>query len=190
MAASRQQWLECGLELVAVEGVNSLILDNLSVRMGLTKGSFYHHFASMAEYEREMAEFWAQMQISAIPRLPRSPSGRLVALQAYVEQIDTQGGGIESAMQAWAQVDGEIRIAISRVDAARLKFFRSVFEPIVADRGRLSLMVEMLGAMLRGSMVAAQRSSGAHIGRLLAEFIRLYGLEGEAAVDLQARLPI
>jgi hypothetical protein len=76
------------------------------------------------------------------------------------------------------------------VDAARLKFFRSVFEPVVSDRGRLSLMVEMLGAVLRGSMVSAQRSPDAQIGKLLAEFIRLYGLEDEAAVDLQTRLPI
>jgi hypothetical protein len=51
-------------------------------------------------------------------------------------------------------------------------------------------MVEMLGAMLRGSMVTAQQSPGPHFGRLFAEFVRLYDLEDEAAVDLQTKLPI
>ena len=48
---SKQAWLDEGLRTLADEGAPALRIDRLAGRLGLSKGSFYHHFDGMAGYK-------------------------------------------------------------------------------------------------------------------------------------------
>ena len=56
MVSGRSRWLDSGLEALAAEGPGGLKIDRLVRRVGLTKGSFFHHFAGAAAYQTALLE--------------------------------------------------------------------------------------------------------------------------------------
>ena len=57
--ASRRDWIEAGLWLLAEEGLESVTIDRLCANLGLTKGSFYWHFKGSQEFLQSMADYWS-----------------------------------------------------------------------------------------------------------------------------------
>ena len=41
---TRREWLDAGLELLADEGAPAVTIERLTGKLGVTKGSYYHHF--------------------------------------------------------------------------------------------------------------------------------------------------
>ena len=58
MQLSRTDWLEQGLQLLSTEGPQHLKIDTLCHVLGVTKGSFYHHFKHHAAYVSALLEHW------------------------------------------------------------------------------------------------------------------------------------
>jgi AcrR family transcriptional regulator len=47
MTVSKEHWIEIGYEIFAMSGENSLKIELLAKKIGISKSSFYHHFAEM-----------------------------------------------------------------------------------------------------------------------------------------------
>ena len=62
----REQWLSAGQKLLRRGGVKAVKLGALTAELGLTTGSFYHHFDSMASFLDELARFYGADQVVAI----------------------------------------------------------------------------------------------------------------------------
>src|SRR5579884_2605293 len=56
--ANRTAYLECALDVLAESGADGLTIAELCGRLGVTKGSFYHHFAGMGEFVTALLAFW------------------------------------------------------------------------------------------------------------------------------------
>lgn len=52
-------YYDAALELLAEGGAEQLTLAALCERVGVTKGSFYHHFASMPAFHERALDYWA-----------------------------------------------------------------------------------------------------------------------------------
>ena len=46
---SVDDWLEAATQILVDDGIDTLKISRLSARLGVTKGSFYWHFANRAE---------------------------------------------------------------------------------------------------------------------------------------------
>ena len=53
-------WAEAALQLVAEKGLGALTVDALAARLGVTKGSFYWHFASRADLLAAALSRWEE----------------------------------------------------------------------------------------------------------------------------------
>ena len=51
-------WTEAALQLIAEAGLGALTVQALAARLGVTKGSFYWHFASRSELLHTALERW------------------------------------------------------------------------------------------------------------------------------------
>ncbi|MEV0081899.1 TetR/AcrR family transcriptional regulator [Saccharopolyspora sp. NPDC050642] len=75
--SGKQDWLDAGLEILADQGVPALTIDRLATKLGLTKGSFYHHFGGWRPSERHC---WiisrpSSRRVTSTPPMPKdSPS--------------------------------------------------------------------------------------------------------------------
>src|ERR1700751_2206294 len=55
-------WIQAGFAILADGGPNALRIDRLCERLGVTKGSFYWHFADLATYRTALIGAWGSLQ--------------------------------------------------------------------------------------------------------------------------------
>lgn len=60
MTSSKENWIKAGYETFAVSGESGLKIEQLSEKTGISKSSFYHHFATLEIFIRELLDYHLQ----------------------------------------------------------------------------------------------------------------------------------
>ncbi len=159
--AGRERWLDEGLKALAEEGAPGVTIDKLSARVGLSKGSFYHHFIGMRGFTTAlMAHFEAEHTTRFIEAVEgeeaegaASPRAKIEKLLAMVLREQPLAGvpDVEVAMRAWAQQDPDVRAAQHRVDQIRIAYLRDLWLALSGDAGDASQMGQLLYVILIGA---------------------------------------
>ncbi|MFA3918845.1 TetR/AcrR family transcriptional regulator [Ruegeria hyattellae] len=141
----RERWLETALKVLAKEGGARLRIDSLVKSLGVTKGSFYHHFKSREEFVRELIDFWSreftQSVIAEVNEQPGTASERLLKLTRRIEADGLDQFDI--AFRSWAAQDPMVAKALKVVDLQRYEFVRGVFESIGFSGDDLDMRVRL-----------------------------------------------
>jgi AcrR family transcriptional regulator len=133
-------WIQAGYEVLAEEGIKSLKVDRLCSRLGVTKGSFYWHFADIASYRIALVDAWGASRDEERRHFGTStdvpPRDRLSQMMTTL--VDARHWTLERAMREWARTDeavaGSVRAADRRVLAAvRQAFLDYGFDAEEAD---------------------------------------------------------
>ncbi len=128
---SRETWLTAALEQLRSEGSGGLAVDRIARRLGVTRGSFYHHFENLEDLVDQLPTHWMH-------RYAPTPFEVMIQWEPTVEKwirklvcdyIPHMGRmRYDSAMRAWAEESDAAKQAVFEVDAARhdmlVKFFR------------------------------------------------------------------
>lgn len=155
--ATKLDWLETGLDILAAEGAPAVTIDRLAERLGLSKGSFYHHFGSTGAFRTALlAHFEASHTTRLIDTVEQDPAaGALTKLNGLLELVlaGPDSADLEIAMRAWALQDDEVRAAQERVDRTRTEYLQVLCHGLaeegdVDDPDRLArlLYVILIGA--------------------------------------------
>ncbi len=176
MRKSKQDWLEAGLHTLGKDGVNGLTIERMTEELGVTKGSFYHHFKNVRDFEEQLVVYWADQYLSTSADLPDGPGERLALLDTIMEEAFSRVTEPEVAIRTWAQQDEMVRPYVVQVDEVRYEFVLNVFLSVTSDEGQARLMADMLSAMLIGSITFLPRIPPERVLDLYREFKRLYGL--------------
>ena len=125
-AQGRERWLLAGQDLLREGGLPAVKLGALTERLGLTTGSFYHHFDNMGAYLDALARYYGADQVeTALAALSdQGPQERLVALG---ERAQEDMGALARAMRDWAGTNEAAADAVRAADAAVLRFLEQVF---------------------------------------------------------------
>ena len=51
---TKYDWMTVTMEVLVTQGVDGITIDALTKRLGVTKGSFYHHFSDMPTFRQEI----------------------------------------------------------------------------------------------------------------------------------------
>lgn len=173
---NREDWLKVGLELLGKAGLAGLTIDAMAAALSLTKGSFYHHFEHVQDFEQRLLEFWANQYLSTSGSLPVSPQERLSLLDAIMGQTYSAITEPEIAIRLWAQQDVRARAVVERIDSFRRQLVYDIFESIVTDRKKAGLMADILFTVSIGSLTAFPRIPADRVLELYQEFKHLYRL--------------
>jgi len=152
----REAWIRAALETLSSEGVGGVRVELLARRLGITKGSFYHHFKDRDDLHTAMLAHWRQhMVIEVISDLekitdPRERFRRLMRLPSDDGRADLE---VEFAVGLWARSDRRVQAALQEVDTLRLDYLRRVIAacgvPSAKTLARAVLTLAFLRAGLR-----------------------------------------
>jgi AcrR family transcriptional regulator len=173
---SKRTWLETGLRILAEQGAPALTIDRLAATLGLTKGSFYHHFQGLPGFKAALLDFIEHAmsdRVSAATADAVTPADGMARLFA-TSVAETPA--IEVAFRAWALQDDEVRAVQERVDDQRFATVQSLCRQVVDDESRAQLMGRLAQALMIGSAQLQPPLTPAARRQLLAEFLRLYDL--------------
>ena len=167
---SSERWIGEGLRVLAQEGISGVRIDRIAARVGLSKGSFFHHFANATAYRDALLDSWRTRTLDQIGDAPATLD--LAELTTRLEAlIDVD---LERSIRAWAAHDESAAAALEAVDGARLAMLQKVWAGRVTDpeRARAAALVPHL--IVIGATVAYPATTAddlAAVFRLLAELI-------------------
>jgi AcrR family transcriptional regulator len=131
---SREAWLDEGLKLLREQGAEALTIDQLTLRLGVTKGSFYHHFRNRDEFSRALLALWEEKltrQLIEASSRGRDFSEKNLKLIRMTEQLSDSE--LEVAIRAWAQQDPLAMSFQERVDRQRVEYLCELFRLVVDE---------------------------------------------------------
>jgi AcrR family transcriptional regulator len=125
----REAWVRAAMEVLAKEGQAKLRVDTLAGQLGVTKGSFYHHFKNRDDFVQRLLAYWSSAftdnVIAEGGTLEGSPEERLLQVMRMIEREGLERYDI--AFRSWAAQEPSVAEGVRKVDQARYRFIRSLF---------------------------------------------------------------
>ena len=148
---TRQDWINAALQLLSEAGIGAVSVEQLATSLGITRGSFYHHFTDREDLLRALLEYWAKRWTyevrDQLAALGLDAGTMLLALMRAIR--GNRAADYDAPIRAWALHDPMARDVLQEVDEVRLEFIRSQFEGLgfagldAENRARLFLYYEM-----------------------------------------------
>ncbi|HEX7353251.1 MAG TPA: TetR/AcrR family transcriptional regulator [Mycobacteriales bacterium] len=132
---SADDWMVAALGIMATEGVAGVKILELCRRLGITKGSFYWHFADLDALLDAVAERWRKGHWAMPPGPDDERTPRQMLLDAMTAFVDPRVSGLDRSMREWARTDERARTAVAEAD-------RLVFGLIVSFLEQLGFAAE------------------------------------------------
>ncbi|MEZ4368872.1 MAG: TetR/AcrR family transcriptional regulator [Kofleriaceae bacterium] len=123
-----QAWLTAALRVLARGGLGAVSIDGLTQELGVSRGSFYWHFANRDAFLEALLAHWefvSTTDVLAKLRTTQDPRERLhrLFLAAY---RDRESGLAYSALTA-ATDDARVKVSVRRVTQSRLAFLEETY---------------------------------------------------------------
>ncbi|MFD3938020.1 TetR/AcrR family transcriptional regulator [Streptomyces sp. NPDC058611] len=129
--ARKSNWIDTAVAVLTDEGSAHLTIDRLSAELGLSKGSFYHHFKSYDAFKGEVLsryewESTTSLIAAAETDAEQDPIHKLRRLVELATEPGVQAG-LQGAVRAWSMQDQAVRAVQDRIDQARLDYVSSLW---------------------------------------------------------------
>lgn len=132
----RETWIDAGLKVLAAGGPDAVRIEPLAKSLGVTRGSFYGHFADRAALLEAMLDTWQQAAVDEVlaqverrggdPRTKIRRAGALTFSEALLP--------IDLAVRDWSRRDPAIAERLRQVDNQRMEYLRSLFATFCSDQ--------------------------------------------------------
>jgi TetR/AcrR family transcriptional regulator, transcriptional repressor for nem operon len=184
---ARLKLLEAARDIIRTKGFSATSVDELCSAAGVTKGAFFHHFASKEALGVAAANFWAETTSALFASAPyhahEDPLNRVLA---YVDfRTELLGGGVEeftclvgTMVQESYQTSDAIRAACDASISGHAQTLEADISAAMAQYGVAGVTSESLAlhtqAVLQGAFILAKAKGSADIARESAAHLKRY----------------
>jgi AcrR family transcriptional regulator len=140
---SARDWLDQGLKTLARDGFTALKAEPLAKAMGVSRGSFYWHFADIAAFHAAILARWHEVAAEQIIANVEAASKDENPLALLLRRVFGERLTLERAVRTWASVDPAARAAVQAIDRRRLSYV----EGLLAQSG-LSVEIARVRAQI------------------------------------------
>jgi AcrR family transcriptional regulator len=170
----RSDWIYAAVRVLGEEGVEAVRVEPLAKRLGVTKGSFYHHFGDRDELLLAILDTWHEratsVVIEVVNRHSRRPEERLrhlleMAIDPALREVFRF---VDVAIREWARKDRRVQSMLESVDAERLAY--------IAER-LVALGCNEAEAETRSFLIYSYILGEAHIARTASHSVRAKRVE-------------
>lgn len=141
---SKQAWLEQSLYMLAEVGASGLTIDALTTRLGVTKGSFYHHFKNYQTFKLSLLDFFEEVSTLNVIRITDEGKTPEDKLQRLLETATGHPPSLEVQIRAWALQDEDVREYQARIDEQRIAYVKGIFLEMAHTDAQAQMMAELL----------------------------------------------
>jgi AcrR family transcriptional regulator len=153
-------WLKAAAIAIAEDGFNGTRILPLSKRLGVTRGSFYWHFADHAAFVRAFIVHWQEQQLRAVAAYKHQTSDPVNAYARLLDVVLTDTGPelkrlkVEFALRGYARRDAFAAAAVTAVDFARTGLFMPIVRDIADSPNEAESFAHLLMVQLSGAQHA------------------------------------
>ena len=166
-----EEWVRAGLKALAKSGASALKADKLAGSLGVSRGSFYWHFADVPAFHAAVLKRWREVALENIIKEIETTSD---PLEALLQRAFAGGSSIERAVRAWATVDAQARKAVDAVDTEHINYLQK----LLTDAGITSEVAASRARVMNwtylGFAISSSRLEGASLKQLIGELLYLF----------------
>ena len=113
-----EDWAAAALEVLVADGIGAVDINTVCKHAGVTRGSFYWHFADLGALHAAMAERWVAetrgvlKQLGELDHLPAPERIRAMTLHL----LDDSNAGVERALREWGRTEPMVAEMIAEGD--------------------------------------------------------------------------
>jgi AcrR family transcriptional regulator len=138
--------VHAGQDVLREDGIAGLKLSALTARLGVSTGSFYHHFGDFEDYLGAVADsFSAQRVRGLIDRTMAGEPDPLTRIRRLAKlSLEDKTFELDKAMRIWATMDPRAAVTVAHSEKAVLAFLSDAFEDLGFSREEASLRARIL----------------------------------------------
>ena len=170
--ATRRDFVDCAFEILAESGHKGLTIHELCRKVGVSTGSFYHHFANWDEFVAALLTQWEGDQAQQMVEAATATSN-LRRIEIARDLASMYQHGAEAAIRAWSLSNAQVRIAQEHVDDERRRHLVSLLRRSGVADDRADLLASVGLAILVGLQ---QLEGGAD---KIPDAMHMYGPRGD-----------
>lgn len=160
---SADDWISLGIKALTRNGFTALKADPLAKAMGVSRGSFYWHFADLGAFHAAVLKRWREIAAEAIIAGVEADSDE--PLKALLRRTFGARLDLERAARNWAAFDPAAQAAVRAIDRRRLDYIEGLlqrrgFSATIAQARAQILYWTFLGFALSGTPVPPARLQG------------------------------
>ena len=181
-------WLDAAFEAVVEGGFDNVRVLAIADSLGVTRGSFYWHFADHADLVRSLLDRWRGRELGEIRRLQAETSddseadlARLLDVALARSGDDLKDMRFELALRGLGRRDPSVAKMLVEIDEARVGLFREKFGRFTGDaRSATDLAALFYLAITGANQAIARPSSTARLAEYLKGLIADYLIRRQA----------
>lgn len=133
----RDDWLDAAREVLIEEGADRVKVEPLAKRLGVTTGSFYHHFSNRKELLDGLLDHWERTNSEPLFRAVKAAGdGGLQQIDAlfrmWLDETEYDPA-YDRAVRAWAHSSIPVRESVRRVDDSRIDLLTAIYRRLGYD---------------------------------------------------------
>jgi AcrR family transcriptional regulator len=129
--ATRDDWLEVALSVLAIEGVDHVTVLSLSERLGVSRSSFYWYFKNRDELLGALLDRWDELNTRSIVASTEEPAASVTQAVCNVFRCWINplifSPRLDFAVREWARRSAHVRKALERSDRIRTDAVKALF---------------------------------------------------------------
>lgn len=160
----REDWLQAAFNAVVDGGVDKLKILTLAETLGVTRGSFYWHFADHAELLQATLQGWKDQEIQRLLRIEaQQTQDPLADMHMLLEEALAHSGDelenmrFELAVRGLGRRDALVAALLIEVDQARTQLFVRHFSRLFHDPQKATDLAALFYLTIVGCFQALSR---------------------------------
>jgi len=172
---SAKDWLDQGLRALAARGFTALKAEPLAKAMGVSRGSFYWHFADVDAFHAAILRHWREVAAERIIANVEtaSSSENKDPLALLLRQAFGGGLALEKAVRTWAAHDPAAQNAVQAIDRRRLSYVENLLSTSGLSPGIARARAQILYWAFVGFALSDQPLPRARQAAVLDELLRI-----------------
>lgn len=123
------KWLDTAITTLIEEGVDAVRVERLATRMGLSRGSFYHHYKDRDDLLRAVLEHYIQINhqnlVAMLPALKGTSKDKLWTL--WTATASQEFRDYDWAIRMWGMHDEQVAKVLKEIDVKRMDVMIGLF---------------------------------------------------------------
>ena len=170
---SAQDWVDFALRTLVHDGFDALKADVLARKLGVSRGSFYWHFADIAVFHARVIERWKQAATEAVIADIEQFEAREARLAELLRRAFGEGAALEVRMRAWADSNAVAARALDDIERRRRAYIEGLLVELGVAQPQAATRAQLLYWTYLGAAFSRSRLTGTRLDGTVAALMRL-----------------
>jgi AcrR family transcriptional regulator len=170
---SAQDWIDFALKTLVREGFQALKADVLARKLGVSRGSFYWHFAELGTFHARVIAHWKEKATEAIIADLERYGSQEERLDVLLRGAFGHSALLEVRIRAWADENPVAARVLNDIDRRRKAYIEQLLVEAGIPPALAATRAQLLYWAYLGAALGRNKATGEQLYRIVGELKRI-----------------